>query len=372
MLSIRVINSKRDLREFIRLPAGIYPKDSPWVRPLDQALADYLRIDHNPFFQDGVARAFLVERDGRFVGRILAHVWSRHQKLHAERTGYFGFLECAHDPAAARLLLDSAADFARDQGCDWLRGPFNMTAAQEMGIMTAGFDHAPAVDMVFTAPWYPQLLADAGFSSCLSMRTWRNPDIGEIDADNLITPRHRELQLRWKMSVRTLRRGHRSTDLELVREVVNSGFLGNWSFVPITREEWKLQVGPVVPLLDPELVLLAEVRGIVVGVTLCVPDFNELLRSMQGKLLHPAALRLLHRRPTDGALVILFAVRKQFQGLGVNRLLNAELVRRLKRRGYRSLAITWVADTNAASLAQARALGMQPLHDVAMYERRIP
>ena len=364
------VDSHAQRRRFVDVARRVYPADSPWVRPLDAVVLDYLDRRRNPFFRDGAAAAWLAVRDGRDAGRIVAHSWRRHRKLHGEATGYFGFFECADDPEAAEALLGVAAAFARAQGCDRVRGPFNMTAAQEIGVITAGFEHAPAVDMVYTPPWYPGLIERAGFRPCLRMTTWRNPAISALDPDALIGSSHRAL-LDAGLRVRPIDPRRRDADMEQVRELINAAFLGNWSFVPITREEWSLQVGALLPLLDPALVLLAEVHGVPVGATFAVPDFNVVLRGMNGRLVHPGAIGLLRRATRGAAVVILFAVRKQYQGLGINRLLNAGLVRALRRRGYRSLAITWIADQNAASLAQAKALGMEPLHALAMYERAL-
>ncbi len=136
------VESKADRRRFVRLARALYPADSPWVRPLDSTVLDYLDRGRNPFYRDGRGRAFLVERDGRAVGRILAHVWDRHGRVHGEKAGYFGFFECEDDAKTAGILLDSAAEFARGCGATTLRGPFQMTAAQEMGIVVRGFDRA--------------------------------------------------------------------------------------------------------------------------------------------------------------------------------------------------------------------------------------
>jgi GNAT superfamily N-acetyltransferase len=372
MLTIQPVRTDQDRRRFIRLARSVYPTASPWVRPLDSALADYLSPYRNPLYRDAQAEAFLALRGGRPVGRVLALVWRRHQRLHGERVGYFCFFECLNDPEASSALLEAASEFVRRAGCTSLRGPFNMTAAQEMGVVVAGFEQPPSVDMVYTPPWYPPLLEAAGFRPCLSMQTWRNDAVAALDAESLLSPQLRERQKSLGLSLRPIRGRRRDEDLEYVRELTNAAFLGNWSFVPITREEWQLQVGPVAPLLDPALVILAEVQGVPVGVTFAAPNFNEMLRRVDGTLLHPAALSLLKQRSTDEALVILFAVRKQYQGLGVSRLLNADLVRALQRRGYRSLSITWIAASNVASRRQAEALGMRPLHDLAMYEKPLP
>ena len=367
---VEAVASRAARDRFVRVARAIHPADSPWVRPLDAIVLDYLDERRNPFYRDGAGRAFLATRGPRDAGRVLAHVWDRHRRLHGEATGYFGFFECEDDPATAAALLDAAAAFARERGCDRLCGPFNMTAAQEMGIVTGGFAAGPAIDMVYTPPWYPALFAAAGFQPCLAMTTWRNPRAAELDPDALLDERHRRL-LAQGMRVRPIRARHRDADMERVRELVNAAFLGNWSFVPITREEWAFQVGTLLPLLDPALVLLAEVEDVAVGVTFAVPEFNAVIRQLDGRMVHPRALRLLAPRPADDAVVILFAVRKPWQGLGVNRLLNAELIRALRRRGYRGLAITWVADGNAASRAQVEALGMSALHRLAMFERTL-
>ena len=351
------------------MPRTIYSSDIPWVRPLDWIVLDYLDAKRNPFYRDGRGQAFLALRDGKAIGRILAHVWDRRHRLHDQSVGYVGFYECAEDPEASAALLDAAASFARESRCEWLRGPFNMTAAQEMGIVTGGFEQTPAVDMVFTPSWYPQLLEASGFRECLRMQTWRNDDISSLEPETMLSSHHRELQSRIGLTIRPIRSRHRDEDLEHVRELVCSAFLGNWEFVPITREEWQFQIGALVPLLDPSLVLLAEVRGVPVGVTFAVPDFNHFLRRMNGRMVHPAAFGLLKRPPTAAAVVILFAVRKQYQGVGISRALNVELVRALRRGGYRSLAITWIAVENQASRAQAEALGMRQLHSLSMYER---
>src|SRR6185312_13364834 len=171
MLRLRAIRDASDRRRFVRVARDLYPTDSPWVRPLDSVVLDYLRDDRNPFYRDGQGLAFLAERDGRAVGRVLAHAWERHHRLHGERVGYFGFFACVDDPEVASKLLDAAALFARERGCSSIRGPFNMTAAQEMGIVVDGFDSAPAADMVYTPPHYPRLLEAGGFRPCFAMQT---------------------------------------------------------------------------------------------------------------------------------------------------------------------------------------------------------
>lgn len=369
MLEIHPVANRREREEFIRLPRSIYPKDSLWVRPPDMVVRGYLD-KKNPFFQDGVGQTFMVRRESKPVGRIMAHVWRRHQRLHGERVGYFGFFECENDRSAAILLLEAAGKFVRQHGCEILRGPFNMTGMQEAGIVTDGFDKAPAVDMVYTAPWYQRFLEENGFRKCLEMETRSNEDVTSLALEAIAGGGRAsgavgEIQLRHLSSFR------RKAEMEIVRDVVNASFLGNWGFVPINREEWELQSAALLPILDPPLVILATVQDVAVGVTLAVPDFNRVFRKANGWLLHPASLSLFGKSRLKEAVVILCAVRKQYQNLGIARLLNLELLRNLRKGGYRSISTTWIGGGNAPSLASTDAFGMTRRHQVAMYERAL-
>ena len=369
MLEIQPVTNRHERAEFIRLPRAIYPKDSPWVRPPDMVVNGYLD-ETNPLFRNGVGQAFLVRRNQRPVGRIMAHVWKRHQRLHGEQVGYFGFFECEDDPQAASLLFQAAMEFVREHKCEILRGPFNMTGMQEAGILVDGFDKAPAVDMVYTAPWYPALLANYGFQKCLEMETRSNEDVMSLNPDAAVG-RYRNTEAAGAVQLRHLSSLHRNAEMELVREVVNASFLGNWGFVPINREEWELQTAALLPILDPSLVILATVQDVAVGVTLAVPDFNRVFRKTNGWLLHPASLLLFGKSRLKEVVVILCAVRKQYQGLGIARLLNAELLRNMRKGGYRSWSTTWIGAGNNPSLASSDAFGMTRRHTVAMYERAV-
>jgi len=300
----------------------------------------------------------------------MAHVWRRHHDLHGERVGYFGFFECSNDSEAAALLLKTATHFARDNKCNTIRGPFNMTGAQEAGILTGGFDRAPAADMVYTAPWYPTLLEQNGFHKCLEMQTRSQDNVASLHLDK-IAARCRENLMGNGIRLRCLSAFPRNAGMEMVRDVVNAAFLGNWGFVPITRKEWELQTGALLPILDPSLIILATLQEVAIGVTLAVPDFNRVFRKTGGRLLHPAALALFGKSKLKEVVVILCAVRKQYQSLGIGRLINAELLRSMRRGAYQALSTTWIGGENTPSLASTDAFGLTCRHTVAMYERAV-
>ncbi len=373
-VTARPVAGKAELRRWITLPrTGIYAPSSPWVPPLDGDLERLLDRRRNPFFQYGDAVPYLAvdERD-QPVGRILAHVYHRHNVRHGERAAFFGLFECRDDPEAARALIDAARAYGARQSCTTLRGPFNMTAMQEMGILTDGFANPPAVDETYTAPYYPALLEGAGLRPVFPVSTFRI-DMARAEPDSMLSDRHRALMASGRLRIRPADLGHFEREIETLRELLNDSFYENPHFVPITHDEFMFQIGPYRRLLDPAISLVAELDGVPCGFAITVPDYNPILKRMDGRLGPREALIFLSQRPRiRGAVLIIMGVQTQLQGQGVMRVLQAELVRALRRRGYRRLTVTWVADENEKSLATVAALGGRPLHRLTLYEGEIP
>jgi GNAT superfamily N-acetyltransferase len=324
----------------------------------------------NPFFRHGEAVALLaVDPDGQPVGRVLLHIYHRHTIRYAERAAFFGYFECQNDIEAARCLIEAARAFGRERGCTVLRGPFNMTAMQEMGTLIEGFDGPPAIDETYTAPYYPTLLEAAGLAPVFPHTTFRIDDLSTIDLDRLLTDRHRAWLTDTRLRVRPAEPRQYDREFETLRELLNNSFYENPHFVPITDAEFDFQIGPYKRLMDPAISLVAELDGVPCGFIVAVPNYNLLLRDMGGRMGPRQILRFLRGRSAlRDACLIIMGVQRELQGQGLMRIMQVELIRALRRRGYTSLTVTWIADVNDKSLATVRALGARPLHRLTLYE----
>jgi GNAT superfamily N-acetyltransferase len=313
--------------------------------------------------------------DGRPLGRVLAQVYRRHNERHDEHTAFFGFFECVDNQAAATALIQTAARAGAAWGCTTLRGPFNMTAMQEMGILVDGFEHRPAVDQTYTQPYYPALLKGAGLRPIFPHTTYRINDVSTVDLDGLLGEPHRVLMDERRLRIRTARMRQFDRELETLRVLLNDSFAELPHFVPLTAEELTFQVGAYRAFIDPSLLLVAEMDGVARGFVLAVPDFNPLLRRLHGQIdvrqigdVLPAATRWLWRRD---ACLIIQGIERRLQGQGIMRMLHAQLIRNLRRRRYRGLAVTWIEEQNRRSAASVRALGARPTHQLTLFEGSI-
>lgn len=376
-ITVSPVTTPVDLTTWVRFPRlHVYRASSPWVPPRDGDVELLLDRGANPFFQHGDAIALLARgSDGQPVGRILAQVYHRHNERHDERTAFFGFFECQDNQEAAIALVQAAAQAGTGWGCDTLRGPFNTTAMQEMGILVDGYEHAPAVDQTYTPPYYPGLLDGAGLRAIYPHTTYRIDDVGTVDFEGLLGEQHRILTAERRLRIRSARMRQFDRELETLRVLLNESFAELPHFVPLTAEELTFQVGAYRSFLDPSLLLVAEMDGVPRGFVLAVPDFNPLLKRLNGRSdasqtlkMVPAVARWLWRRD---ACLIIQGVERRLQGQGIMRLLHAQLIRNLRRRRYRGLSVTWIEQENRRSAASVRALGARPCHRLVLYEGSI-
>jgi hypothetical protein len=377
LIPIRPVETPEELAAWIQFPRrGVYPAASPWVPPLDRDLERMLDRHANPFFQHGDATAFLARGpDGQPVGRILAQIYHPHNERHDERTAFFGYFECQDHQAAATALIQAAARAGTAWGCTTLRGPFNITAMQEMGILLDGFEHAPAIDQTYTAPYYPRLLDGAGLHAIYPHTTYRIDDVGTVDLDSLLGGQHRVLTAERRLKIRSGRMRQFDRELETLRVLLNDSFAELSHFVPLTAEELMFQVGAYRAFLDPSLLLVAEMDGVPRGFVLAVPDFNPLLKRLNGRSgasetvsMVPTVARWLWRRD---ACLIIQGVERRLQGQGIMRVLHHRLIRNLRRSRYRGLSVTWIEGENRRSAASVQALGARPQHRLTLYEGSI-
>lgn len=375
MSAADIVLRDEDLEAFFRVPFEVYPASSPYVSPLKSDLERALDVRRNPLFGEigaGVRRVVTAHRGGRAVGRIVAHVHGASNRVLGERRGCFGFFDCVDDLDVARGLLGEAERFARGHGCDVLAGNFNLTAMQQMGVMTEGFDEVPYSDMQYNPPHIPRLLEACGFAPTFPMSTFEL-DLTSFDPASLLVgsaaDRLTDPQLFWAQ----LRTRDFARVLDQVRVVLNDGFARNPMFVPLSTDEMRFQAQDLSHVLDPRITALVHDDQGPVGVVLCIPDLNPMLRGMGSRLgiLAPWHFLKFRLRPRRRAVIIFYSVAARMQGRGLNGAMLHRVTAALERAGYRSLGLTWIADVNAASLRQVERLGARRLHRLHLFTKRV-
>jgi GNAT superfamily N-acetyltransferase len=295
-VQVRPARSRLDMERFIRLPYRLYRDEPNWVPPLRFDRRRHLSRSKNPFFEHAEAEYFLAWRDGRVVGRVSAHVDHRLNEVQGNRWGLFGFLECENSHDVCQALLGEAERWLRDRGRDRIIGPFDFSTNHECGLLVAGHEYTPQILENWHFPYLARLVEGCGLAKAQDLLKW---EIDFTQRDRML-PIIPELAAKAEseqgIAVRNMRRRDMRAEVQRFYEVYNASWAGNWGFVPLTEHELDDFAKQLKPVLDERWAWVAEKDGATAGVGLTLPDYNQILIRLHGRLLPVGWLSLLLRR----------------------------------------------------------------------------
>jgi hypothetical protein len=347
-LRLTPVSGRRALTHFIRLPWAIYANDPAWVPPLRLERRQHL-APSNPYFAHARWQGWLAWRGDRPVGRISAQVDRLHLEQHQDATGFFGLLEAVDDAAVFQALFDTAEGWVRVQGLRRVMGPFNLSINDESGLLVEGFETPPALLMGHARPYYGGRVEEQGYQPVKDLLAYRlRADFPVPAAMQVLTRKVGD-----RIVLRPLRRARLAEDLGLMREIFNDAWSHNWNFVPFTEAEFARIGRDLTRLIDPDFIQIAEVDGVAAAMIVLLPNLNELLADLDGRLLPFGWLKLLWRLRyayPRSARVPLMGVKRCYHntllGTALTWLVIAALRPPAQRRGIQEVELSWILEDN--------------------------
>jgi len=373
-LDIRPVAGTGDLRRFIALPSALYRNEPRWIAPLNMDMRKRLDRERNPFFKHAQAEYFLAWRDGRPVGRITAHIDRRFNEFQANRWGMFGFFECEDSRESAHALLGAAEGWLRAHGADRMLGPMDFTTNDECGLLIEGHERPPIILSSWHHPYYQELLKGEGLQKAMDLLMWSLHISGRSSVRDAIWRRAERVESEYGIAVRPMRK--RDLDNEVTRflEVYNAAWERNWAAVPLTEEEVRHYAKDLRPVLDENWAFIAERvdTGEVVGAALTLPDYNQVLAHLHGRLLPFGwAKALYYRGKIDAVRVFALGVKPEYQHTGVAARfyqLHFDAAERTPQKGGE---MGWVLETNRAMNRAMEGMGGRIVRRFRVYERAL-
>jgi len=370
-VSVRPVEGKRDRDAFIKLPFRLH-RGTPWVPPLIFERRGFLDRDENPFFEHAEAEYFLAERDGEVVGRITAHVDERWTQFQGGNDGMFGFFECENDPEVARALLETAMGWLRERGRERMLGPMDFTTNDECGLLIEGYELDPMVLEPWHPPYYRELLEVLGMGKTMDLLMWEL-HLGRLKQGDhfhdFIEDAARTSEAEHGVTVRQMRKSDFEAEISRFMEVYNAAWGPNWGFVPVTEEEVRFQAKNLKPILDENWAMIAEREGEVVGAALTLPDINQVLAKMNGRVLPFGWWHFLSgRRKIDRVRVFALGVKPEYQHYGVAAALyvrHKEVAARVRQKGGE---MGWILETNEPMNRAMEGMGGTIVKRYRLYE----
>lgn len=343
-MEIRPATSRADRKAFIRLPWTLYAWDPHWVPPLLLDVETTLDPKKNPFFEHAEVELFLAWEGRVVVGRIAAILDRAHNEHHGEKTAHFGFFECVDDAGIAKALVDRARAWGKARGMTALRGPVNPSTNETCGLLVEGFDSDPVLMMTYNPRYYVALLEKAGLAKAKDLYAWEHTHatlkLGKLE--------HAAQRLIERHGVEFHSPDMKRFDEEVakIHGIYNRAWEKNWGFVPMTEAEFRHMAKNLKPVVDPDLLFIAEVRGKPAGFLLALPDLNSAIKHANGRLLPFGLLKILwHARKITKLRLLTLGLVPEFRKRGIDGLLIYELFQRSKKK-YNSAELSWVLEDN--------------------------
>jgi GNAT superfamily N-acetyltransferase len=374
------VESREQRHKFARFLWTLYRDDPNWVPPMFMDHLTLLDPEKHPFHEHAKIQLFLAMRGQDVVGTISAHVNYRHNEIHEDKVGFFGFFEVVEEYAVAEALFDAASAWLREQGMEAIRGPENFSQNEEVGLLIDSFDQPRVIMMTYNPPYYQGFIERAGFEKAQDLYAWLiRTNIFDHDVQKL--PRKfvrvaEQARAREDLVVRKIDMNRYDDEVEIAKIVYNAAWEKNWGFVPFTEHEIEHLAQDLKMILDPDLVHLAEVDGKPAGVCLGVPDVNQALlkaRPQPNTWSLPLTLVkfLWHRRKIDTLRLMIMGVLPEYRTMGIDALFYVETARSAFAKGYDYCEMSWILESNDMMNRIIERLGGKIYKTYRLYEKSV-
>jgi hypothetical protein len=370
-IEIVPVRSAGELSRFIALPDRLCRDDPAYIAPLHHEQRELLSRRRNPYFVHAEAQYWLARRDGRDVGRISAQL----DRRLADPVGHFGMLAAEDDAAVFAALLGTAEAWHRARGISRLSGPYNLSMNDALGVLVRGFDTPPMLLMGHDPPYVGARLEEQGYAREKDLLAYRYDTASELPA----AVRHLlGRPLPTGLVVRPLDLKRYRQEVQNVSDLFNDAWAGNWGFVPLSAVETDQLARQLRMLLHQRLIWFAEFNGQPIGFIVALPNLNEAIRDLGGRLLPLGWVRLLWRLKVAGvhsARVPLMGLRRSFSrgllGALVPFLLIDAVRREGLRLGVRSVELSWILEDNEPMRRINEAVGGVAYKTYRLYTRNL-
>jgi hypothetical protein len=347
-LQVVKVEGKSALNDFIRLPWSLYMDDPMWVPPLLLERRMHLS-PKNPYFEHAKFCSWITYRNDKPVGRISAQIDRLHIDRYQDATGFFGMLEAENNNLIFRALLDTAENWLRNQGMQRISGPFNLSINQELGLLVDGFDTPPSLMMGHARPYYADRIEQDGYQKEKDLLAYIiNTNIQMTATAKKITARMKD-----RIHIRRLQKSNFVNELKIIRSIFNDAWSQNWGFTPWTEAEFEHLGKDLKMLADEELVKIAEVDGKPAAFIVLLPNINEIIQDLNGRLLPFGWLKMLWRlkvKYPNSARIPLMGVRSQYHDSLMGAALAFGVIAGLQqpalKRGIKEVELSWILEDN--------------------------
>jgi hypothetical protein len=361
-IEIREHQPGGDVDAFVQAGHVVYEGDPAWVAPLNMDIKDRLNPKKNPFFKRGECTLLTAWKNGKLVGRASAQIDREHLRVWNDATGFFGFFDTTDDVEVAEALLNAASNWLRAKGMKRMFGPFSLYVNEEIGTLIEGFDTPPMLMMSHARRYQAGLMDKIGLQKEKDLYAWRF-GAGELKARAVRA--WEDVKRLPEVKLRTIDTSRMEEEIATIIEIYNDAWKGKWCFVPALPDEAKKMAEDMKLLIDRDIAFIAEIDGKPAGMCIMLPNLNEAIKDLDGKLFPFGFAKLIYRlkvaRTKSTRLMMLYG--------GLSAAMYVEVAKRGMAKGYEWAELSWTREDDGPINAGVRIMGAEIYKKYRVYKK---
>lgn len=347
MINIKEVKDKRGLKKFIALSWDIYRDEKDFVPPLKTDLLRTLLGKDNPLFMSGEHSFFIAYKDKKAVGRILVGInESLNEQKNAE-DGYFSLFESIEDKEVAFAILDKASEWLKERGKKVFKGPVSPTNGDDYrGLLVEGFNGPPVLMNSYNHEYYVKFFEEYGLIKHLDLFAYYfDVNCAKMERYEKVSNYAME---RYKFQIDTINLKNIDNEMKDIKSILDIAMPAEWEdLTPPTLEEVRAEGAKLKPLADEELILIARSEGRPIAFAIALPNYNEVLKRMNGSLFPLGFLKFIYyKKKIKGFRMFVLFVIPEFRKKGVSGTMFYKYFENGVRKGYTYAEGSTIGETN--------------------------
>ena len=373
-LTVAPVRTKTDMKKFLELPWKIYKENKYWVPPLLNDLRDTLDRNKNKSLNRIDFELFIALLDGEPAGRLLVGIDNNLNKQKGISMGYFSLFESIEDYAVAELLLDTASQWFRERNITRMMGPVSPTGTdgdEYRGLLIDCFDRPPVLMNTYNPPYYQRFLEDYGFEKDHDLFAYflDSKEMFSKDPAKVIGYAMKKYNFR----VETLDVKNIDREIKDLKHVLDLAVPDEWpDLVPPSLEDVKEMARKLLPVADPDIIIIARSGDEAIGFGIALPDYNQILIHLNGRITPLAALKYLwYKRKINCARFFVMFVVPAFRKKGVSYAIYYQTFLNGTKKGFIYGEGSTIGETNTRMRNDIESFGGQRYKTYRVYAREL-
>jgi GNAT superfamily N-acetyltransferase len=335
-ISIIRADENKAIEDFINLPKKIYSGNRAWVPPLKGDFKKYILGESNSMTAAGPCIRLMAYKNDQPAARLIAGINQHLNEAKGFKEGYISLFESIEDINVSQRVLEEAQAWFIKNGMHSIKGPLSLPGGDDnRGFIIDNFTDPTLIMGSYNKPYYNDFFMAFGFEKYLDCYAYK------INFDEEMNERYERLvpyaMKKYKFDVCKLDIKNIQSEMSDIKQIIYEAMPVDWDdFIPPDDHEIDMIAKQIIPVADPDLIYIARNHeGRPIGFNLTLPDYNQVLKKMNGKLFPLGVFKYMYyKNKIDRARFFVLFVIPEYRKKGVPTAIYLESFKAVKRKGY--------------------------------------